>query len=148
MTRRMGWCVALVALALAPMACGGGGSESAAPPADESESAVEPGAAEEAAEATEGVGDADEAMDAEGEVPASGDFGVAACDAFFTKYFACIDANVPEAGRDAARMAAEQTKQGLKRAAEAQGGAEALNDACLQAQETAEQAMAAYDCEW
>jgi len=147
MTKRLGWCFALVALALAPMACGGGGSESAPPPADESAAGSEP-AEEASAMEAEGAEGAEEAMEAEGDAPASGDFGVEACDAFFTKYFACIDANIPEAGRDAARMAAEQTKHSLQQAAEAEGGAEALTDACLQAQETAEQAMSAYNCEW
>jgi hypothetical protein len=112
-------------LALALVACGGGGDK-AAPAAQAPATQAAPPAA----------------------AASAGDFGVPECDSFFTKYFACIDANVPEAGRAMARQAAEQTKTSLQQAAKVQGGADALKTACSQAEETAKKSMAAYNCEW
>lgn len=114
-------------LAFALVACGGGEKPAAAPPATQAP------AAQAAPPAT---------------AAAAGEFGVPECDSFFTKYFACIDANVPEAGRAMARQAAEQTKTSLQQAAKAQGGPEALKAACTQAEESAKKSMAPYDCAW
>jgi hypothetical protein len=125
----------LAALAFVPVACGGGGGGDAAAPPPTTAAPAPAADADVSAEAT--AADASE-----------GGFGVPECDEYFTKYFACIDANVPEAARAAARQAAEATRASLQQAAEQPGGAEHLATACTTAQEQAEQAMAAYNCAW
>jgi len=141
MKNRMVWCVTLVSLAMIPAACGGGADapapaaeEPAAAPAETSEAAVA-GAEGAAGEAGMDAG-ADE-----------GAFGVVECDSFFEKYFACIDANVPEEGRAAVRQAAEQTKASLMEA-NAPEAQDALIASCTSAAEAAKTALAAYNCEW
>jgi hypothetical protein len=130
MRDRLSFCALLAAFAGATVACGGGGGESAPPPTTAPPAAEAPAASQAESAA------------------AAASFGVAECDDFFEKYFACIDANVPEAARAATRQAAEATRASLQQAAEQQGGAEHLAAACTTAGESAKQSMAAFNCDW
>ncbi len=117
-----------LAACVAVAACGGGASQQqSAPPAPPATQA--PAATVAAA-------------------PAAGaaEFGVPECDDYMTKYVACIDSKVPEAGRAMVRQSLEQTKAQWKLAASTPEGKAGLAGACKTMNETAKTAMAAYGC--
>jgi len=133
MRDRLPFLALIPALAIAT-ACGGG-SQSAAPPATTAPAAAAAPADDAGAEASDAA--------------VEGSFGVAECDQFFEKYFACIDANVPEQGRAAVRQSAEATRQALQQSAQHGAAAQdALKMGCTQAEAAARQSMAAYHCDW
>lgn len=76
------------------------------------------------------------------------DFGVPECDEYMTKYLACIDSKVPEAGRAMVRQQLEATKAQWKQAASTPEGKAGLAMGCKAATDAAKQAMSAYGCTW
>jgi hypothetical protein len=107
---------------LALAGCSGGGSEKAAPPSSEAPAttaAASAGAAE---------------------------FGVPECDEYLSKYLACIDSKMPEAGRAMARQALDQTKAQWKQAASTPSGKAGLATGCKAAMDAAKTSMSAYGC--
>ena len=115
---------AVVLACVATAACSGGSSEKT-PPA----SAAAQGAATTAA------------------APAgSSEFGVPECDDYISKYLACIDGKVPEAGRAMARQSLDQTKAAWKQAAATPAGKASLATGCKAATDAARTSMAAYGC--
>jgi hypothetical protein len=80
--------------------------------------------------------------------PAAGaaEFGVPECDEYLSKYLACIDSKVPEAGRAMARQALDQTKAQWKQAASTPAGKAGLATGCKAAMDAAKTAMSAYGC--
>jgi hypothetical protein len=110
---------------LAAAACTGGSSEKA-PPASTAGQAPATTAAAPAAGAAE--------------------FGVPECDEYLSKYLACIDSKMPEAGRAAARQALDQTKAQWKQAASTPSGKAGLATGCKAALDAAKTSMSAYGC--
>ena len=80
--------------------------------------------------------------------PAAGaaEFGVPEGDEYITKYLACIDSKVPEAGRAMARQSLDPTKAQWKQAASTPAGKSGLAAGCKAAQDAAKTAMSAYGC--
>ena len=76
------------------------------------------------------------------------EFGVPECDEYMTKYLACIDSKVPEAGRAMVRQQLEATKAQWKQAASTPEGKAGLAMGCKAATDAAKQAMSAYGCTW
>jgi hypothetical protein len=116
---------------VAAVACGG--AKESTPPATTAPAATTPAATMGGAAAT----------------VADGDFGVPECDSFLKKYYACIDANVPEAARPMVRQQVDMMKAAWKQTAAANASnRSAMADACRQAETAAKQSMAAYNCTW
>ncbi len=76
---------------------------------------------------------------------ASGEFGVAECDAYMKKYLACID-RMPEAARTSARQVLDQTRTSWQQAAATEQGRAGLAMACKSASDAAGASMSAYGC--
>lgn len=76
---------------------------------------------------------------------ASGEFGVAECDAYMKKYLACID-RMPEAARTSAREVLDQTRTSWQQAAATEQGRAGLAMACKSASDAAAASMSAYGC--
>ena len=73
-------------------------------------------------------------------------FGVPECDEYISKYLACIDSKMPEAGRAMARQSLDQTKAQWKQAASTPGGKAGLATGCKAATDAARTSMSAYGC--
>jgi hypothetical protein len=116
--------IAIVAATLSLCACGGGDKPAAS--ARPASSAAPAAAAAPAATASE--------------------FGVPECDDYLTKYMACIDSKVPEAGRAMVRQSLDQTKAQWKQAASTPQGKAGLAMGCKAATDAARTSMAAYGC--
>jgi len=115
---------AVLVAGVASAACSGGGSEKAPP----SSAAAQAPATAAAARA------------------GTAEFGVPECDEYISKYLACIDSKVPEAGRAMARQALDQTKAQWKQAASTPAGKSGLATGCKAATDAARTSMAAYGC--
>ena len=83
--------------------------------------------------------------DATAMAPTADSVGVPECDAYLTKYEACISAHVPAAAQAALKQSLDQTRAGWKSASDA-GGKASLAAACTQMTESARASMKAYGC--
>jgi hypothetical protein len=121
---------ALVVAALVSAACAD--SKPAAPPATTAPAATTAAPATTAPAAT----------------VASAEFGVPECDAYMTKWLACVDSKVPAEMRGTYKAAIEQSKTSWKQAAATPQGKQGLAMACTQSLAATKQALAAYNCTW
>lgn len=75
--------------------------------------------------------------------------GVAECDEFLTKYYACLDANVPAETRPSLKQSADMMAASWRQTVAAGPQAKAaLATGCKQSQDQAKLSMAAYKCTW
>lgn len=74
--------------------------------------------------------------------------GVAECDDFIQKYEACINSNVPESGRAAAKSSIDQWRASWKQLASNPQTKSTLAAACKNALESTRASTAAYNCKW
>ena len=79
---------------------------------------------------------------------ASSEFGVPECDAYMTKWLACVDSKVPAEQRAMYKSAIDQSKASWKQAASTPQGKQGLVMACTQSLAATKQALAAYNCTW
>jgi hypothetical protein len=79
---------------------------------------------------------------------AAGDFGVPECDEYMTKYLACIESKVPEAGRAMMKQSLDAQKAAWKQAASTPEGRNGLALGCKAAADQTKVAVAAYGCTW
>ena len=118
--------------------------QEAAPPAADTAAPAEAAPAAEPAPAPAAEPAAAPA-DATAMAPTADSVGVPECDAYLTKYEACISAHVPAAAQAALKQSLDQTRAGWKSAADA-GGKASLAAACTQMTESARASMKAYGC--
>ena len=78
----------------------------------------------------------------------SSDVGIAECDQFLNKYYACVESKVPDSVRPTLRQSIEQMKAAWRQAAATPQGKAGLTQACVQAEAQAKVSMTAYNCSW
>src|SRR5262249_28034217 len=91
-------------------------------------------------------GSSDKAPPSSAAAAGTSEFGVPECDEYISKYLACVDSKMPEAGRAVARQSLDQTKAQWKQAASTPAGKAGLATGCKAAIDAARTSMAAYGC--
>jgi hypothetical protein len=79
---------------------------------------------------------------------AAGEFGVAECDSYMTKYRACLDSKVPDNVKPMLKTTLDQTAAAWRQAASTPQGKAALAQSCAQQETLAKQTLAPYGCAW
>jgi hypothetical protein len=119
---------ALVAATLVTAACAD--SKPAAPPATAPAATVAP------------------ATTAPAATVATSEFGVPECDAYMTKWMACVDSKVPAEARAQYKAAIDASKASWKQAASTPQGKAVMAQSCTQQLAATKQALASYNCTW